>query len=610
MGPEIPLPLPADFKSTEVFVESLLHFGTTSTLLKILCGGVHILDFFTRSPDVYETVFPERWRQWFKSRNIMDILDFLLREDLNNVPQNDASIHSSNFSICNQWRGSSPPPQDLVEYVRSVRKHCLSRDFPSEGVEGRTTELEIARHVTIGMKQKKIHEVANFARYIDRLVADIEASQEQYISHLVDFGSGQNYLGRALSTSPYSRSIIAIESREHNIQGARDKDVLAKIADKPKIFRNKKEYRTSSVLTRSEEKRARILDNSSVSVENPYASSDATSLTDDVAADSSCSYDTPSKIHKQGNMTYVEHSIKDGNLIPVLEQVFDAPEARSNTSLLTLSLHSCGNLLHHGLRTILNPEVSAVALVGCCYNLMTERLGLPSFKLPGLQLRSKHPRVEKTSSARDPHGFPMSQRLVDYQSDGMTEPGVRLNITARMMAVQAPANWTMEDSEMFFTRHFYRAVLQRIFMDYGVVAPPETNETGGTQPVIIGSLRKVCYSSFTAYVRGAIEKLTGPNSPSPSFRTIVAEKLRSDILTEEAINEYEKQFALRKHDLAVSWSLMAFSAGVIESMIVVDRWIWLVEQDVVEKAWVEPVFDYKESPRNLVVVGIKKRNFS
>jgi hypothetical protein len=51
---------------------------------------------------------------------------------------------------------------------------------------------------------------------------------------------------------------------------------------------------------------------------------------------------------------------------------------------------------------------------------------------------------------------------------------------------------------------------------------------------------------------------------------------------------------------------MAFSAGVIEAAIVVDRWLWLREQEVVRECWVESVFDYAVSPRNLVVVGVKK----
>ncbi|KAI7204487.1 hypothetical protein KC352_g18503, partial [Hortaea werneckii] len=75
---------------------------------------------------------------------------------------------------------------------------------------------------------------------------------------------------------------------------------------------------------------------------------------------------------------------------------------------------------------------------------------------------------------------------------------------------------------------------------------------------------------------------------------------------DEEIVEYERRFRPRKKDLSVIWALMAFSAGVVEAMIVVDRWLWLKEQEEVSEAWVEPVFDYALSPRNLVVVGVKK----
>ena len=77
-------------------------------------------------------------------------------------------------------------------------------------------------------------------------------------------------------------------------------------------------------------------------------------------------------------------------------------------------------------------------------------------------------------------------------------------------------------------------------------------------------------------------------------------------LTDEVIDRYEIEWAYAKKNLSVIWSLMAFSAGVVESMIAVDRWLFLREQECVEKCWVEPVFDYAQSPRNLVVVGIKR----
>ena len=272
---------------------------------------------------------------------------------------------------------------------------------------------------------------------------------------------------------------------------------------------------------------------------------------------------------------------------------------------MVISLHSCGNLLHHGLRSlVLNPSVKAVALVGCCYNLCTERLGPTTFKPPAL--RSSNQRLETSSNAYDPHGFPMSERFATYKHD--RGEGVRLNITARMMAVQAPQNWTAKECDSFFTRHFWRALLQRILVDRGFVNPPRAEDvgkesprgwTGGGEPIILGSLRKSCYVSFVAYVRGAFARIRETSERGEELRKCM------DGLDDEVIATYEERFRHKKHQLCIIWSLMAFSAGVLESAIVVDRWQFLKEQKDVKDAWVQTVFEYKQSPRNLVVVGLK-----
>jgi hypothetical protein len=78
-------------------------------------------------------------------------------------------------------------------------------------------------------------------------------------------------------------------------------------------------------------------------------------------------------------------------------------------------------------------------------------------------------------------------------------------------------------------------------------------------------------------------------------------------ITDKEIEEYALRYSPRKKELSVMWSFMAFSASVVESLIVVDRWQYLREHpDIVKDCWVEAVFDYRQSPRNLVVVGIKR----
>lgn len=587
------LPLSPEFTDAEAYVESLLSFATSSELFQRLCGGVHILDFLTREPDLYTTILPEEWREWFYRHDISDILDFLMQEDLTQIEHlrsvDGDSSENGQIRIDAKWHGHPVPPSSLIEYVQSIRKLSLKRtiDPTDEGcISNSAAEPDfLSRNVSVGMKPKKKHEVEHFTTYIRNLISKSALMGSENITHLVDFGSGQNYLGRALASIPYNMNVIAIEGRQHNIDGAKSMDVTAKLSKREMVMRNKKEFRKGAA------------QRSALNHTKPKfgSSENEISLSSKVETKSS-----NNSIQSNGGIQYVELLIQDGDLSSVTEQM------PANSRLMVISLHSCGNLLHHGLRSlVLNPSVKAVSMVGCCYNLVTESLGPPTHKLPNM--RSSNIRLDRTSCVCDPHGFPMSERLAKFEHGENT--GIRFNITARMMAVQAPQNWTSKDCESFFTRHFYRALLQRMFLDHGLVQRPNTeldvaNEdpTSGTgcEPILIGSLRKACYESFNSYVRGALAKLSTQAERGNSISSII------NNMTNEEISGYESMYSYKKKELSIIWSLMAFSAGVVESIIVVDRWLYLKEQTEVKHCWVQAVFDYKQSPRNLVIVGIKK----
>ena len=226
MTPTKSLPLPAGHANEEEYVEALLSFMTTSDMLQTLCGGVHILDHLTLKPYPYERIFPAEWRSWFSSRDIMEIIDFLMRADMSEfspVPKGDA-VENLNFSS---------PPKSLVEYVSDVRNLSFVRDFAGAASRPRRSNAQpLTRAIAVGMKVKKQHEVENFAAFVDDLVSDINQS-DHHISHLIDFGSGQNYLGRVLAGPVYKRNVIAVESKQLNIDGARTFDVMAKLVGLP-----------------------------------------------------------------------------------------------------------------------------------------------------------------------------------------------------------------------------------------------------------------------------------------------------------------------------------------------------------------------------------------
>ncbi|GAB1725214.1 hypothetical protein NU195Hw_g3966t1 [Hortaea werneckii] len=621
MGPDRPLPYNDSFPSTEAYVDSLINLVGSHDLLRTLCGGVHILDFYTSDPPLFERILPQEWRDFFAQCEVQDVLDLLMSEDLDQFETND------------KWQRDTRelplPPKGLLEYIATVRRHLLIREAGGSQC-GRNRAMKptqkLVRDVAVGMNIKKVHEVGLFAHYINQVLEDVASNSNHAISHLVDFGSGQNYLGRALASEPYNKRIVAIESKSHNSERAKEYDAMAGLATKQKVMRNKKAFRKGEEDWSTPKPSALPTPPPEVNG-TPFgdeSSAQAATAVKDGSLDPSVALSTQAK----GSVQYFEHSISDGNL----EDVVDKLE-HPDPNLMVMSLHSCGNLVHHGLRSLLlNPAVKCVAMVGCCYNLVTERLTGGSYKLPGLDPSSREGgensqaetaaggKPQETLERRcDPHGFPMSERLATYTRPTPSPhhpPGISLNITARMMAVQAPQNWGPSGSADFFNRHFYRALLQRIFLDKHVVGPPQSNcagnvspaghSSGGT-PIIIGHLKKGFYKDFVAYVRGATGKLADDPADTEVGR-LVREKLMGEEgqLTDEEIVEYERRFRPRKKDLSVIWALMAFSAGVVEAMIVVDRWLWLKEQEEVSEAWVEPVFDYALSPRNLVVVGVKE----
>ncbi|KAL3957500.1 hypothetical protein ACCO45_008078 [Purpureocillium lilacinum] len=628
MPPARPLPFVGDFSSPEEYVQALLRFVRTTDIFQILCGGVHILDFFTSEPGLFYAALPREWHDFLLAQDMMRLLDLFMRDDLDKLDFEDGS----------------EPPESLLRYIRSIRDLSMDRQFhtPAEKLP------VLPRSVSVGMKPKKIHEVSSFASYLTRLSDDIQSTSsptsgstaDAGITHFVDFGSGQNYLGRALASEPYNRRVVAVEGRENNVAGARVLDRLSGLAIKQKVMRNKKLW-NQILEVRGADKE-----------DDPEALAAAVKQVAGSEAFDFRPMDqlgwTYSVDEGKGQVQYVSGRLDSGDLAEVIAKIDSNPSSESDLEvrdseserqrklkLMAISIHSCGNLSHFGIRSlVLNPSIRAVAIVGCCYNLMTERLGPPTYKHTYLRpsLQAVNGRVFSESDRRDPQGFPMSERFATTsagageRADGKDgDAGVRLNITARMMACQAPQNWSHEDSEAFFTRHFFRAVLQKIFLDRGVVSRIYHDQSNrdddavlgdgtaevrcgpfncSTNPVTIGSLRKLCYGSLRSYVRGAIEKLT-TSSDHKQYADVMREKMAN--ITDEEIDAYEAAYLPRRKELCVIWSLMAFSATVVEALIVADRWTYLKEQtDVVEDAWVESVFDYKESPRNLVVVGIKK----
>lgn len=220
---------------------------------------------------------------------------------------------------------------------------------------------------------------------------------------------------------------------------------------------------------------------------------------------------------------------------------------------MLVGLHACGNLSEHMLRYFTTvPFIVRLGVVGCCYNHIVPR------------------------SATHPQGFPISAK--------MREKNVCLSATALMTGCQAPNNWARADpskqESVYSKRRFYRALLEKVFYDKGIELDKEDRPTWG---VLNGDM-----ASFNAFARRAMGCLDVDESR----------------ITDADLIAYEERYRGYEGKVAILWTLSVLCCKVVESVIAIDRYLFLTEnggQDVD----IIPIFNYKISPRNLMIVAAK-----
>lgn len=218
---------------------------------------------------------------------------------------------------------------------------------------------------------------------------------------------------------------------------------------------------------------------------------------------------------------------------------------------LLVGLHACGNLSEHMLRYFaVCPSITHLAAVGCCYNHIVMR------------------------SDSCPDGFPISERL--------RERNVTLTPTALMAGCQAPNNWARTDltkpKSMYSRKQFYRSLLEKVFHDKGVHIDDKPN----------WGIRKSDLASFESFTRRAMEILGVEQGKIP----------------DTDIAEYKTRYASHEGRISILWTLSVLCCKAIESVIALDRYWFLVEHGACHVDIV-PIFEYKISPRNLMMVAEK-----
>lgn len=229
---------------------------------------------------------------------------------------------------------------------------------------------------------------------------------------------------------------------------------------------------------------------------------------------------------------------------------------------ILVGLHACGNLSALLLQTFLeSTSLSAIMSVGCCYHLIEQReVGLHHLR----EVYSIQPPLKSDSVT----SYPLSQ----YNQ----KKPLYFSRNSLNLASQAPER--MVDSNKLPDRNiFYRAVLQVLLHDHFL---PNKENVGSSATK---------EKDFVNYTRAALNKL----------------KLDHTTLNDETIVSYLNKYTTAERKLYVFYQLRTVMTRVIESMILMDRLLYLREQGT--SCEIYNLFDPVKSPRCYVIAASKPK---
>jgi hypothetical protein len=112
---------------------------------------------------------------------------------------------------------------------------------------------------------------------------------------------------------------------------------------------------------------------------------------------------------------------------------------------------------------------------------------------------------------------------------------------------------------------------------------------------VVGRLnKKKDFTSFSVYTKRALTRLKFPE----------------DTITAEEAEAYYQEYKKKRVDkqITILWTLRVLLAPILESIILVDRWLYLndiIPDSPTKTVRLWPLFDPVTSPRNMIITATK-----
>ncbi|KAG1743238.1 methyltransferase domain-containing protein [Suillus paluster] len=401
------------------------------------------------------------------------------------------------------------------------------------------------------MSPKKDHEVSRMSDYINRLLYPGSADT---LKHVVDVGSGQGYLSRALQN--LGHHVLALDFNDIQTSGA-ERWKAKEAARRQKQLKKGKDAQSPPDLNHhcndplfQPHVPTSVPSASTASKNGRIVHSRIGSLTHQTICINPRTLE--SSIHDwllSGEANQIAGSMIGDLLVGGGER--DTPQEKP-VPVMMVALHACGSLTPDVLRTFLSnhrrpspPDVriwtaQALVVVGCCYNLMA------------------------------PEDFPLSRSLRERT------PVATLPLASRHLAAQIPSQWLRNETcareaTLAIRKVVFRALLQPVLQVIGA-GEASANHTAeelrgaGQTPENrrLGKLPNAAYKDWETFLDGATSKIGVRLDQS-------ATQLPVYIHNERVRRQLESA-------LSVLHVLRCIMGPLIESLILLDRHEWIREE--------------------------------
>lgn len=362
----------------------------------------------------------------------------------------------------------------------------------------------------VGMTSKKSHEV-------ERFLALLSTSPSPLPRRAIDIGSGRAHLSRTLTEPPWGMDVLAVDWSESQKEGGERLD------------------RVSRKDTRKGKAKAEV---------------DEADLGEGGEG-------------RRGKLEHRVQKLDEPSILALLDE--DAASSTTRQGPLVVALHACGDLTPSLLRAFVThikglptdepgTHKPTLVAVGCCYNLLSD---------PSLPLSSF---------------LPPSRLSLSPPSSTPSNPS-DLSSSHRQLAANCPRSWLSSDQEWDRNRRARRKLLFRarwqVEKDHatraGKVVRGEEGEEGGDET----RLRRVpdrFYERYDLFRDEAFRRIgispAPPCIPLAPLKAPVESRGAGEDEREEAV--LESRYGFR---LSVGWTLRALLGPLIESLIVLDRYV-------------------------------------